>query len=454
MPDKNNSISCDVLVCGAGPAGFCAAIAAARNGADTVILDKETGPGGAIVWSLVTPLMTFHAASGQQVIKGIAEELVNDTVKAGGSPGHIPDPLGVAATITPVDPDIFGACVLKRLKEAGVKTMFGGEASGVIMAGDTITGAAVKNEPGGALISAKVVVDATGDAEIARMCGAAFTHGRPRDGKTQPMTLMFIMDGISGAKVREYIKANPGEFVLSAAARKDIDSLPLIAVSGFFSLVRKAQQDEKLILFRDRVLYFELPRAGQAAVNMTRVLNLSGTDPLQRAYAAEIGRRQMDEAVIFLKKYVPGFERSFLSRAASRIGVRETRHIAGRSTLTEEDVLTGRVFEDSIARGAFPIDIHSPDGAGLDIREMKPGAAYGIPYGCMLPEKIEGLLVAGRAISATHEANASARLSPTCMALGQAAGTAAALCVKTGAMPSKADVAELRRILTSQNAVI
>ncbi|OGS06900.1 MAG: hypothetical protein A2270_00495 [Elusimicrobia bacterium RIFOXYA12_FULL_51_18] len=448
------SASCGVLVCGGGTSGACAAIAAARNGAKTILVERESSPGGTPVHSLVTPLMTFHASPGRQIVKGIAEELVRDAVKMGGSPGHVPDPLGVAATITPIDPEILKICIIKMCAGSGVELFNDSCISGILKADSGVTGIIIESKSGRRAITAGVTIDATGDGDVAAAAGVPFSIGRERDGKTQPMTLMAVVGGVDNEKVRAYIKNHPGEFILSAYARKNINKVKFLAVSGFFSLVKNAQKKGELENFRDRVLYFEMPRCGEVALNMTRITGMSGLDPKDISRAQQLGFEQMLQSVEFLRKYAPGFENSYIVRIAEKIGVRETRHIRGLYTLTAEDVLYGRDFKDAIARGAFPIDIHSPDGSALEMKAMKPGTSYGIPYRCMLPEKIENLIVTGRAISATHEASASARVSPTCMALGQAAGTAAAIAVKKKIPPSKVSAFELRNTLKKQGAVV
>ncbi|MBI5631327.1 MAG: FAD-dependent oxidoreductase [Elusimicrobia bacterium] len=445
---------CDVLVCGGGAAGYCAAVASARNGARTTLIERHGFLGGSATQALVLPLMTFHAAPDEQVVKGIGEEIVQEVMRLGGSPGHLPDPLGCAATFTPADPEWVKFAILKLVHESKVQLHFHSFVAGALLTGRRVSGVVVENKSGRQAFRAQVVIDATGDGDVAEKAGARLVHGRAADGKTQPLTLMFRMYGVDAAAVRRYVRENPREFVLTDEARRDIESLPVLAVSGFFGLVKKAQAAGDFGGFRDRVLYFEMPKPGEVMVNMTRVGNLSGVNARDLSAAELAGLAQVQQSVKFLKKYIPGFSDAALLEVAAQIGVRETRHLAGRYTLTAEDVLAGRKFADGIARGAFPIDIHSPDGSGLTMKKMEPGACYDIPFRCMLPKEVEGLLVTGRAISATYEASASSRLSPTCMALGEAAGTAAALAVKRKVWPSKLDPELLRETLRRQGAVV
>jgi hypothetical protein len=379
--------------------------------------------GGAITQNLVYPLMTFHSAPDRQIIHGLAEELIRKVKARGGSPGHIPDPLGCVATITPVDAEIFREVVTEELRNAGVEVWVGSKVTGVLPHPPK-SPFSLEGEKGDLKcgIHARRIIDATGNADVAALAGAPFIFGREGDQKTQPLTLIFHVGNIDQRKVRAYIREHPKEFVLSDSARSDLDQFPFLAVSGFFSLVKRAQEEDGWIRFRDRVLYFDLLRPGEISVNMTRVAGVDGTHPDEVARAQEMALIQVHECMKFFKKYLPGFENAELLRVAPKIGIRESRHIIGEYTLTEEDVISGRKFDDSSACGAFPIDIHSPDGQGLTFQKMVPGTFYEIPFRCMVPKGMKGFLVTGRAISATHSASASARLMPTCMMLGEAAG--------------------------------
>ena len=464
----------DVIVCGGGLSGVCAAISAARNGARTTLIEKSSVLGGSAIQSLVQPWMGFFASPEKQVVAGIAQELVDIVIARGGSPGHVPDTIGCASMLTPLSTLELRFAVDRLLYEAGVKVLTDTLVTGVLFPGSTgvrlpvdyfsrerpmsvrgpLAGVIIENKSGRRALASSVVIDATGDGDVAALAGVAFAHGRKQDGLTQPMSLLFRMANVAIDTIKDYISQNPNEFVLSDEARLSLAQVQNLAVAGFFSQVKEAQEAGDLGDFRDRVLFFEVGHEGEVIVNMTRVVGLSGIDGAERSLASHLALEQVDECVSFLKKYVPGFEKSYLNEVAPYIGVRETRHISGRYTLTEEDVLLGREFEDSIARGAFPIDIHSPDGGSLDIKSMEPGTSYGIPFRCLVPLSIEGLLVTGRAISATHEASASARIGATAMALGQAAGTAASLAIIDRVAVSEVDIKELRRLLELHGAII
>jgi hypothetical protein len=185
--------------------------------------------------------------------------------------------------------------------------------------------------------------------------------------------------------------------------------------------------------------------------NTTRVTGLSATKADDLTAAELEARQQAHELARFLASDVPGFERAYLQQSAAQIGVRESRRIVGQYVLTGEDVLSARKFPDGVARGSYPIDIHNPAGAGTVLRSLPPGEWYEIPYRCLLPRGVDNLLVAGRPISSTHEAHSSLRVMPIAIAIGQAAGTAAALCAARKIPPSRLPAAALRRRLAAQD---
>ncbi|WP_197276421.1 FAD-dependent oxidoreductase [Bacillus sp. JCM 19034] len=230
--------------------------------------------------------------------------------------------------------------------------------------------------------------------------------------------------------------------------------VPDSAVSGFFSLIKRAKADGRFNVDRDRVLLFELPTEGEVSVNMTRVIRYDATDGQALSKAEVIARKQVMEVVEFLQNDVPGFEEAILINCGTQIGVRESRRIIGEYVLTGEDVVSGAKFEDVIALGSYPIDIHAPDGNEINVIKMKPGTIYDIPYRSILNKKVPNLLVAGRCLSATHEALASARVTPTAMLIGQAAGTAAAIAAKEETLPRNISINHLQHNLRNQGCYL
>ena len=435
----------DLIVCGAGPSGVCAALAAARLGLKVLLIDKNGFPGGMNTAALVGPLMTFHSGK-RQIVRGIAQEIVDALALRGATLGHVKDPIGMVSTITPVDPEALKMAYFALIaKESNITLLLHSH----VIAADAENGMVSTAGKGGVETHrGKRIIDCTGDGDVAALCGAAFDEGRESDGFAQPMTLMFTMDGVDREKVIAYMRAHPDQFVWD----KSCDPGEYVAVSGFFDLVKEAQEKGELNFPRDRVLFFEGVQKGTVTVNMTRAILLKGTRA-QDVTAAEVAtHRQLDEAVRFFNQYLPGFENARLRTVASQTGVRESRRIRGKYTLTEQDIWNNRMQADAIGVCAYPIDIHDPTGQALVWTEDKP-CCYDIPYGVMVPEKIRNLLVAGRCISATHEALASVRISASCMVMGQAAGTAAYVSIRDQVDFDKVDVKCVQRILHEMGAL-
>lgn len=438
----------DVIVCGAGTSGMIAAIAAKRNGASTLIVEQTALLGGTNVISLVGPFMTFHDGNNQ-VVKGIADEIISRLQAQNLSLGHVKDPIDFCATVTPYDVEGLKQLYFDIVEEEGIECLFHSFIHKVIMEDNKIIGVEVINKTGVMQLYADVIIDATGDGDVCMLAGADYILGRSKDNKSQPMTMLFTMGNVDFDEIKEYMKAHPEDFALA----KDYD-YKYLGVSGFFSKVKEAMEKNEFDLPRDRVLFFEDVYNNQVTINMTRVLNYSAVDALDLSKAEIEGRKQIKKAVKFLKDYIPGFKNAYVIRTPNAIGKRESRHIIGDYILTKEDVIERREFSDSIAVGAFPIDIHSPDGKSILEHVSGSNKAYEVPYRILLPKGIENLLVTGRCVSSTHEANASLRVGAHVMALGQAVGTAAALSVKQKVTPRELDIKLLQNTLVSQGQVI
>ena len=437
----------DVLVAGAGASGMCAALAAAREGKQVLLVERTGLLGGTNTQSLVGPLMGFHAGS-RQVVRGIAQEIVDRLAKRGGTLGHIPDPLGVTETITPIEPEILKQVYFEMLREEkNITPLLHAWITGAEVENGKIQSVEAVHKGGKLRLRAAAYIDATGDGDLAAYAGAPYVQGREKDGFAQPMTLVMKLGNVDLARVRQAMRDNPGQFVL----RSDAEKIPYVAVSGYFDAVTRAHEQGDLTLPRDRVLCFEGVRPGEVVVNMSRVVKLKSTDAWEMTQAEAQGRAQADEILAFLRKRVDGFQNAELVETGAAIGVRESRHIRGEYTLTERDILAGAEFDDAVAMCGFPIDIHDPLGKELNWTQTDTASCYDVPYRVMLPQGVANLLVTGRCVSATHEAAASARITPTAMALGQAAGIAAAM-AEDGNV-AKVDVAALRERIYRRGGV-
>ncbi|MBU9712717.1 FAD-dependent oxidoreductase [Evansella tamaricis] len=440
----------DVVVAGGGPSGIMAAIAAARSGAKTMLVERYGFLGGMATNALVGPLQTFHAGE-KQIAKGLGEEAIQRLKKIGGTPGHVKDMIGFVPTVTPVDVEKLKFVYQEMVEESGVHLQLHTVVTGVQLGTDSnLEALHLYNKSGHFQVEGKAFVDCTGDGDVVHYSGVPYEKGRPKDGLAQPMSMMFRMGKVDLEQVKAYMKENVDDFVLA----DEWEDAPFVAVSGFFKLVEKGKKDGNLKVERDRVLFFELPNEGEISVNMTRVIRYDATDGQALSQAEVISRRQVMEVVQFLQEYIPGFKESILINCGTQIGVRESRRIIGEYILTGEDLINGKKFEDCIALGSYPIDIHAPDGDELNVIEMEPGTIYDIPYRSILNNKVRNLLVAGRCLSATHEALASARVTPTAMLVGQAAGTAAAMAAKAGVLPREVDIKSLQESLRKQGCYL
>jgi PAS domain-containing protein len=322
---------------------------------------------------------------------------------------------------------------LDLLDEAGVHVLLHALATEVVGA-PRLDGVVFETKSGPIVIMARAVVDGTGDGDVAALAGAPFDVGRESDGLVQPMTLMFRMVEFERAAFAAYRRAHPDQWR---------------GVHGLWDLIREASRAGDLVLPREDVLLFGTPHERELSVNSTRVPGVLGTSVWDLTQAEWRARGQMRQIAAFLRKYVPGFERAYVVQSGVTVGVRETRRIIGEYRLTADDILGARKWDDVIARGSYPIDIHDPKGKGTLLRRLPAGESYDIPLRCLMPQRVERLAVAGRCISGTHEAHSSYRVMPIAMATGQAAGVCAALAARCGTairdVPADDVQAELRR---------
>lgn len=450
-----------VVVVGGGPGGIMAAVAAARNGARTLLIEQGAFLGGTATRSVIGPISPFHYGD-EQIVRGPAQELIDRMVSNGGATGHLKClyPMGTGSYVCLYDHEAYKYAAQEMLLEAKVDLMFHARAESAVMNGRRIEGVRIGSRFGGRTVGASVVIDATGDGDVAVLCGEEWERGNG-NGQAQPSSLMFEMAGVNEKKLYHYILTHPKDFtrrsdLIAVNGASAIGDRPLFVAQGYLTQVREAVKSGELRFGRDDVHTVSGFHPGWMHFNSVR---LSGTDPLdlfQRTSAEIDGRRQMESIAQFMKKRIPGFEQAFIARAGIEIGVRETRHIRGLYRLTAQDVAEGRRFEDAVSRGGFAIDIHGakPEpgmkaaaGFWKELRDC-----YDIPYRALVPMHVDGLLLAGRCISGESAAHASFRTQGVVMGLSQAAGTAAALCARSKIQPRSLDVKQLQKTLVEMGA--
>ncbi|WP_158290159.1 FAD-dependent oxidoreductase [Ramlibacter sp. WS9] len=460
----SSELEFDVIVVGGGPSGFIAATASARLGARTLLVERYGFLGGMPTSACIGPISPFHFGD-EQVIAGIPQQFIDRMVDEGGSTGHAKatDPRGHGSYVCFYDRQLYKWVALQMVREAGAEVLLHTFVDDVIVEDGAVRGIVVTNKSGRTSLRAKVVVDASGDGDVAKAAGARHVLGREPDGVLQPVTLMFEMAGVDTAALKSYMDSHPEDFWRTS------EIVPMRSFSprlesrhfcgqGFVSAVRQAHEAGELSLGRDSVLFWTTVHQGVVHFNSTRVAGIDGTKASDLTRAEVEGRRQVMSLSNFLVTKIECFKDAWLSDTGIQVGVRETRHVVGEYVLTESDVVEGRKFDDVIARGYFPVDIHNPQpkaGAKQDggvWRDLED--AYDIPYRCLVPESVDGLLVAGRAISASHEAHASFRTQGGVMAIGHAAGAAAALAATHRVQPRALEVGLLQQALLREGALL
>jgi hypothetical protein len=455
----------DVIVCGGGTAGAVAAIAAARTGARTLLIEQSGRVGG--MASTGMSFLGVSDAGGRPALGGIGAELFERLTAAGAAFADRPDKQ--VGSVTVADPVALQHVLLTMLVEADVRFLLHAFCVDALMDGCRIRGVVVADKAGLERVPAGAIVDATGDGDIAARAGAQFVLGRQTDGAMQPVTRIFRMAGVDLGEMFRYLRQHPEEMGLPDGWEGGADYLaddlevPSVVMDAFPGLVAEARAAGTLTVPRDRIGIETGPVPGVVTINATRVHGVDGTDPDALSRAEVETQRQMYEVFQFLRRSVPGFGRAWLLDSSYQVGVRESRHIVGGYVLALDDVLSGREFADTVARGAYPLDVHDVrpgaevlgrkvGGGGVSLRRVE--RAYGIPFRCLIPLGIDGLVVGGRAISASHEAAASARGQAVCMATGHAAGTIAALGATTGTTPGDLDIRTVQETLIAQRAIL
>ncbi len=442
----------DVVVVGGGPGGLPAAIAAARHGARTVLIERYGFLGGLATAGLVAPILGHTASrSHTPIVQGLLREITERMHALGGAPTWEAacQEWGIR-----FDTEALKYVADQMVSEAGIEIFLHTWAADVVMQEGRIQAVVVENKSGRQAIAGQVFVDATGDADLAFRAGAPTQFGREWDGRVESMGSFMHIGGIEQAT--EAQKAAASELLRQAMGRGEF---------RFYNAGFGGYNDMR----RD---HFS-PNMTRWPGNSTQVCDLT---------EAEVGVREQAWKLILFLRQQPGFETCYL-QATSQVGPRESRQVMGDYVLTGDDVQQGRKFADAVARGSWWVDIHCPLGhthpvhlcivecprqeacpfwAAEHDKSMRRQADlyppdndwYDIPYRCLTAQKVDNLLVSGRCISATHQGMAGARVMGTCMAIGQAAGTAAAMAVQHPSLPRQVNMNELRRMLQADGALI
>ncbi len=416
----------DVMVIGGGSAGATAAIATAHLGASVALVERYGFMGGISTQVLDTFYGFFTPGKeAKKVVGGIPDLVVEELIKRKMAI-YRPNTYGAGQGIT-YDPETLKSVWETLALNSGVRILYHTFVIDAVMEGDRVTGVIAVGKSGLVRLQAQVIIDASGDADLAAAAGVPFESAK--DSPVQSLTTTFRISNVDIPRARQVKKDE-----LHGLMQQAIES-------GNYQLPR-----------REGSVHFT-PLPNTMATNMTRVGDIDATDPEQLTMAEIEGRKQAFEYARFLRDYVPGYENASLNGLSTQIGVRESRRIFGVYRLTRSDVLSAQKFEDVIAQCGAPIEEHH---SGTDTRwEYLPeGETYHIPYRCLLPKSVEGLLVAGRCLSADHDAHASVRSMGQCMAMGQAAAVAAVIANRLECRPREIPISELQNQLRKLGALL
>ena len=425
----------DVLVCGAGPAGLMAAQAAAKNKNLKVMLIEQRGyMGGNLTIGL--PILAFLGPRGNQVIAGAAQKFIARLKERGCASEHKACKLHQSLTI--INSDEVRSVAWEMMDEAGVNVQLYTFISNAIVKDGCIKGVITESKAGRQAILAKTVIDCTGDADVSFRAGVECNKG-DENGGLQPPTLMYCMKGVDIQALRDAIVNNPEQYDMDRMPKEQFIDGKFITV-GLRGCIERAKEAGIDIPVARTILITGL-EDDEIWVNMVRVNGTDSTDPVSYTKAEQKAIYQMKEITKYLKEFVPGFKSARIVKRADFLGIRESRVIVGKYVMTAEDMLNQKPQEDRICKGGYPVDIHHSEGD--DCTMLFCDDAYDISYKVLLPAKIKNLLVAGRCSSMNHEAMAGTRVMSTCMALGEAAGTAARIGIETN---SGVDVVNIEKV--------
>ncbi len=413
--------SYDVVVAGAGPAGICTAVAAARSGVNVALVERYGVLGGNLTAGYVGPILGM-------VGKGTMRDEVMDLL-------GVPDNDMIGETGVAHDMEKAKRVLAEFVARENIDVFLQTPIVDGILEDMSLKGLVVMTKEGMRIIEGKVTVDATGDGDVAHFAGAPVEKGR-EDGLMQPVTLEFTLEGVDESRAITCIG--------------DVDDVKLNG-ERFLDYCARCAKQGLLPKNLAAVRLHPTVRPGQRQVNTTQYNGADATR-VQDLFAAEVElRRQIEILVKFFRENLPGYEKCWCMASGDTLGVRETRRVQGEYVITAKELAAGKRFWDVVVHKAeFIVDIHNPAGAGQAEDKIQYVVPYDLPYRCFVPLKVENLLTAGRCISGTHRAHASYRVMSICMAMGEAAGTAAALCIKEGCTPRSLEVKKLQDVLTEK----
>ncbi len=440
--------SYNVVVAGAGISGVVAAISAAREGARVLLIECTGSIGGMLTGGRLTKP---HGL----VENGIYREMLERAKKYGGADLDVQS-VGWGSYTGMFDSEVMKRVIFDMVEEENVEILFYTKVIGTIIESSKVIGLEISVKFGNRLVLTQTVIDCTGDGDVCALAGAEFQVGRKEDSKTQPLASYFRLLQVDISKLIKYIQTNKEEFhsvyIPTKPSSCKSDYSFKVHVSGFSSLIEKAKKNGfQWILPVNQIHVKSGMLEGEVNVNATRFHGNALDEKALSSATIEI-HKQVYCCYDFLKAYVPGFSKAILLEVAPTLGVRETRRIIGEYVLTGKDVLSEAIFPDSVALSKSAVDIHDPAGEGVIQKSI--GRGYEIPYRCLLPRGLEGILVAGRCASVDDSAHGSTRNTPSCAQMGEAAGVACAIASKKDLSLKKIDVKEIQAVLQNRGVQV
>lgn len=417
----------DVIVAGGGPGGLGAAVASARNNCSTLMVERYGFVGGMCSYGCGMPLGGAYPA--YRTIGGIAEELLSATRNAGPESASVRDVIPFSYWYFH-DSEYFRVLAFEFIEKSGVELLLHTMVTDVIQEGERVIGLTIESKSGRQAVLGEVIIDATGDADVAAWAGAQYVKGGPDDGAMMAVTIPYIMADVDVDKVLEYTKDD----------------------KGFSKALAKAKEEGMEINAEDKFTSWHVGmRPNTIFSNIVRVRNIDGTNVKDLTRGEMEGRKRIMQHMNFFRKYVPGFEKAYVAHSGEQVGVRDTRRIVGESYLSTDDCMELRKRPDTILRCGGPLDnVTRGNELGGPIAMKSLHDWFDIPYGCIVPKGLDNVLISGRTLSSSHLAQAGSRGMALLLGMGQGAGTAAAIIAKRGIKAREVDVKELQGLLIAQ----